>query len=107
MAELLELIPDVVVHGELGAALHQVPQTGPVGGQRRPLVEGDLVDPHPVPEVGEKADQRLSDRARAHDMDNPLHAFPLEGKSWVFLAARVKRSSWTAWRLARAVPKKR
>ena len=65
--------PDVLVDRQLGAALDQVVQLGAVGGERRPLVEGDLVDSHPVPEVGEETEQGLANRARAHDVDDLLH----------------------------------
>ncbi len=71
-----ELAADILVHRELGATVDQVAQPGPVGRERRPLVEGDFVDPHAVSEVREQAEQRLADRARAHDMDNPLHGCP-------------------------------
>ena len=72
VAELLEGVLLVGVGRELRAARHQVVDLGAVGGERRPLVEGDLVDPHLLPEVGEQADQRLADRARADDVDDRL-----------------------------------
>ena len=73
MTQLLELRTDVLVHRQLGAALDQVVELGPVGRERRPLVEGDLIDSHPLPEVGEETEQGLANRARAHDVDDLFH----------------------------------
>src|SRR6185369_7221107 len=73
---LLELAAHVLVDGELGAALDQVADARTVAGERRALVEGDFVNAQAVPEVGEQPQQRLTDRARAHHVDNPLHGCP-------------------------------
>ena len=71
--EGLEVGDLVGVDGELRAARHEVVDLGALGGHRRALVEGDLVDAEVLAEVGEEADQRLSDRARADDVDDLLH----------------------------------
>jgi hypothetical protein len=73
MAQFLELRADVVVHRQMRAALDQVVELGPIGRERRPLVEGDFIDSHALTEVGEETEQGLADRARAHDVDDLFH----------------------------------
>ena len=70
--QLLELRADVVVHRQVRAALDQVVELGPVGGERRPFVEGDFVDSHAVAEIGEETEHGLANRARAHDVRHLL-----------------------------------
>ena len=69
----LEVRGSVLVGGQQRAPRHQVLEAGLVGAERRALVEGDLVDPHVVTEVGEQPDQRLTDRTGAYDVNDVLH----------------------------------
>ncbi len=73
MTEVLEILSPGIVDRELGAARHQVPDTGAVGLERRALVEGHLVDAHVVLEVGEQPDQRLADGPGPDDVYYGAH----------------------------------
>ncbi len=73
VTQILEGALGVRVYRQLRPAAHQMLDSRPVRDQRRALVEGDLVDPQIVLEVGEQADQRLADRAGSHDVDDATH----------------------------------
>jgi hypothetical protein len=68
VAELLEVGPRLLVHGELRAAAAKVFHLGALVDQRSALVEGDLVDAERALEVGEQADQRLADGPGSDDV---------------------------------------
>jgi hypothetical protein len=73
VAQLLEVLHPLLVGHEPRAARHEVVELGAVGRERSALVEGDLVDAELVVEVGEQADERLTDGAGADHVDDLLH----------------------------------
>src|SRR4029077_17695832 len=73
VAEGLEVRDLVRVDGQPGAPLEKVVDLGPLRRHGRALVERDFVDAEVLSEVREEADQGLSDRAGADDVDDLLH----------------------------------
>ncbi len=67
--KLLEVLLALVIDGKNGATALEICDLGLLGDQRCPLVERDFVDPEVLLVVGEQADEWLTDRAGAHDVN--------------------------------------
>ena len=68
----LELLPALLIDTEFGPFLAKDVDFCPVGQQRGPLVEGDLVDAERLAESGKNADQRLPNGPGPYYMYNLL-----------------------------------
>jgi hypothetical protein len=75
MAQLFEVRLAIVVDGQHRTATFEVSDLGLLGEQWRPLVKGDFVDSEMLSVVGEKTDERLTDGAGAHDVDDVHNGF--------------------------------